>query len=1170
MKKVITGLLLLLPVLVSAEIGMKTVPPSERGFSTQSIIESGERGGMLIPSGTGFTEAYNREMGEAMELWNAHRWTEAYDRFEKIVQLHPDSPWAAEAELHMSGVNKYNERFDESEAQLISVLKKYPDKENLIRKVLQYLPHLYYQTGRFQAAQAVLQRMEQYPLTWKETQYVENWQRIISTAQFREEEDRRCGTKALALVQAARTQGESLRNVSMKEVYAEFPPAGQKAAHPDGYSLSELAALGSGTPLTISYDALKTAAQPSSPVLVFLDAPSAPRAFAEGFCSVPKDYRAPSGHFVAVENADDFTVTVLDPAGGRARWKATAFQIRWKGMALRLPGQALAGKAVASERAASLRGGCCCNPPPDPTDDPGADADASGPAGKCGGCATCGGGGGHGAPVYQFGTGSANLQLLDTPMWYSASAKGPGLELQLTYNRVATDRMADYTNVNYNLFGPKWSCNLSSYLTETPDGGVDIVLPGGRMERFNNATNKYVAADAWNENELINESGYFKYTIKDSRLSYWFNTSTITNQHLEKMVDRYNNQLRFQYDSIERLTNVVDAAGRYIVLRYDSSGCVTQTVDRLGRTCSFAYSNGMLTAITDMGGYTTTIAYTTNMWVTNLVYPGDKNLSFSYQTNGELGSLSPFEISARDALNHTNSFKYYALHGSFKNTASLTDQEGNRWGYERDPDTLRIDTDRVNVDPNTGYVLGGTVWEYRDYDTSANLHLRTRTNGLAINYTYDSRHNLTNEVWTINSNLHSAWSYKYDTNDNLTAVGDPLSHTNRFGYDTNRRLTSITNVLGGTVGLKYNADGKLTNLTDQLSHSIGMSYDTNGFLTTVAFTNGMRMIFTNDVTGRPYSFTDTAGLTVTYGYDDLDRVATVSFPEGTSFDNDYGCCGIDRSTDRLGRNTFYQYDQLKRLEEIEDPATNVTRFRYNGLNQMTGLVTCVEGEERIKRFEHVSTNGYSRLSSVVTPAGKQHRYFYDFQGQLTQIHDAKLQNRRWSYSATGELKSEIHGDHGYKFTWDAAGNLKGATNEGISYISPDDPLEGRGPGVETPGYANSSYGYDALNRLTNETVNLSVPGFSNVTYALQYKYDADGKVTNRVLSVSGAAPESVTNSYQYDSMDRVTNIVQGSGATLAKCGYTYDAAGRLHVKTYGNNDTETFLYDAESRLTNLV
>jgi hypothetical protein len=67
-------------------------------------------------------------------------------------------------------------------------------------------------------------------------------------------------------------------------------------------------------------------------------------------------------------------------------------------------------------------------------------------------------------------------------------------------------------------------------------------------------------------------------------------------------------------------------------------------------------------------------------------------------------------------------------------------------------------------------------------------------------------------------------------------------------------------------------------------------------------------------------------------------------------------------------------------------------------------------------------------------------------------------------------------------------------------------------------------------------VNLSVPGFSNVTYALQYKYDADGKVTNRVLSVSGAEPESVVTVYQYDSMDRMKTIAQGSSSVL----YTYD------------------------------
>src|SRR5208337_1670424 len=54
----------------------RVIPPSQRGYAVQAIRESGERGGLLLTAGTNFTAGYNREMGDAMELWNAHRWAE--------------------------------------------------------------------------------------------------------------------------------------------------------------------------------------------------------------------------------------------------------------------------------------------------------------------------------------------------------------------------------------------------------------------------------------------------------------------------------------------------------------------------------------------------------------------------------------------------------------------------------------------------------------------------------------------------------------------------------------------------------------------------------------------------------------------------------------------------------------------------------------------------------------------------------------------------------------------------------------------------------------------------------------------------------------------------------------------------------------------------------------
>ena len=197
-------------LLVSAKanppVGTRVAPPSERGYRVEAIRESGERGGLLLTVGTNFTAGYNREMGDAMELWNAHHWQEARAAFHSIWTSHPESPWAAEAQLHEACFCKYNALYDEAEAQFVALLQTYPDHLAIRSKVLHYLPHLYAQTGRLQTALDALAEMKKLPLTWQERQHVENYERIFTRAQAKDAQDRLCGTKALALALAAQNE----------------------------------------------------------------------------------------------------------------------------------------------------------------------------------------------------------------------------------------------------------------------------------------------------------------------------------------------------------------------------------------------------------------------------------------------------------------------------------------------------------------------------------------------------------------------------------------------------------------------------------------------------------------------------------------------------------------------------------------------------------------------------------------------------------------------------------------------------------------------------------------------------------------------------------------------------------------------------------------------------
>ena len=62
----------------------------------------------------------------------------------------------------------------------------------------------------------------------------------------------------------------------------------------------------------------------------------------------------------------------------------------------------------------------------------------------------------------------------------------------------------------------------------------------------------------------------------------------------------------------------------------------------------------------------------------------------------------------------------------------------------------------------------------------------------------------------------------------------------------------------------------------------------------------------------------------------------------------------------------------------------------------------------------------------------------------------------------------------------------------------------------------------------------NIPGFATVKYTLDYSYDPAGNLTNRVLTGLQGLADTITTRYQYDTMNRLTNVVQlTNGVTAA-------------------------------------
>ena len=94
--------------------------------------------------------------------------------------------------------------------------------------------------------------------------------------------------------------------------------------------------------------------------------------------------------------------------------------------------------------------------------------------------------------------------------------------------------------------------------------------------------------------------------------------------------------------------------------------------------------------------------------------------------------------------------------------------------------------------------------------------------------------------------------------------------------------------------------------------------------------------------------------------------------------------------------------------------------------------------------------------------------------------------------------------------------------------------------------------YDAYNRVSTYQ---DVKG-----YLIQYRYDANGNVTNLIY------PGNRTVSYYYDNLNRLTNVTDWASR---KTTLTYDLASRLTSLTRPNGTHRTMGYDADGEVTNI-
>jgi RHS repeat-associated protein len=444
--------------------------------------------------------------------------------------------------------------------------------------------------------------------------------------------------------------------------------------------------------------------------------------------------------------------------------------------------------------------------------------------------------------------------------------------------------------------------------------------------------------------------------------------------------------------------------------------------------------------------------------------------------------------------------------------------------------------------------------------------------------------------------------YQYDASGQLTGIVDPAGLKTTFTYEGSR-ITQIQDPAGRITHLSYDAAGNLIRITDPDGAQRTWEYDAEHHMIAEVDARGNREQSVYDFAGRASQATRKDGSVV--------KIAPVAVkglyrPEETI--NPFAAPVAYSPTDAEAKNPEAIYT---------DGNGNVVN---NTLNQAGQTVSSSDGVGLIGTIQR---NDKDQVSQVTNGRGFATNYFYNTQGNLSEIKDSLSGSvgQRFTYDAFFNNVTSSTDELGHQtlYNFDSSnGNLLSATRVVGDVGGGDDLVTqfsylnyGLVDTLTDPLGRITDFDYDAIGRMTRVTYakGTAQQASEQFEYDLagnQIAYiDANGNRTelvydarNRVIQTTGADPDGKgpqkspvmsytydkagnlvsktdalgnTTRYEYDSMGHLTKILEadpdGKGALDAPVTqYEYDKGGNLIKVTDAKNHSTQFKYDVRNRV----
>lgn len=477
-----------------------------------------------------------------------------------------------------------------------------------------------------------------------------------------------------------------------------------------------------------------------------------------------------------------------------------------------------------------------------------------------------------------------------------------------------------------------------------------------------------------------------------------------------------------------------------------------------------------------------------------------------------------------------------------KKYTSLDPEAYVQTDYTYDSGTYLTDVEVQGVADADGNDLG-SISRQADHDLYGRITSETDGNGNTTSYTYNNNGKLTSISYPDGSSV----SYTYDVVLNQTFETDELGYQTLYQYDPAGNLLGIYSI---------NCDGT----TELLK-----AYEYDGAYRVSLEENNI----------------DAGGYTITYTYDDQDRVTDKR--------------SSNTSGTLMAEETYAYYTDMTRKTVPGDSSSpSVITISYNDkMGNILNTGRMLGGTEYQDTFTYdYAGNRITEKMAYTSSLGGAHTasYTYDYAGRVLSTTDALGHTAYKTYDCAGNLVSETDNSGNVTlYTYDALGRLlqkqqpfmeeDGAVCYAVTQYLYDSngnlisqKTANSKPG-ETSAYTQTDYSYDSRNRLVTVT---TYDDGSPENYT-QYYYDSKGNTLRMYTDLSSpltiTGPDSVSGSdteysvtrYAYDRFSNLTSMTDPLGQEET---YTYDINGNLLAKTDRNGAVTAYTCDSLGRVTN--